>query len=123
MYDRRYGGGLASDEVEDRYIKCEYNGTKKGAGKFTLYVTTLAEPDGPIFSEWDSTEPGGFLHMLDYGDLGFLTKGRFIPVAMRKKMVGDRFPRPVINPAQQDAESHVDLYTDIITRSIYKLLK
>lgn len=96
-YQRRRTTGLLNES--DKSITVSNVGNT-----WTLHVTTNAQPTPSVLGDsWDA-KPGGFLSLLESGNLGFWS--------WMNDRVPDPFPRPVIRNAQEEASANMKKYSN-----------
>lgn len=108
-YRQRRSGGLLNEA--DKYIKVLH---EPGSNQYTLRVTTTAPPSPSTLGWAWVPSIGGFLQMLEIGDLGYVSKGR--------KKTRTLFPRPAISTAQDEVNRNKKKYEAEIYAAINKAM-
>ncbi len=115
-YQRRRTKGLLKES--DKYIDVDH---VPGSDLYTLRVTTTATPSESVLGyDWDSSIIGGFLAMLDKGNLGFWsrTMGGY-----GQTDVTHPFPRPALRNAQEEANKNKAKYKAEIEAVVNKAMR
>ena len=113
-YQRRRKNGLLKES--DKYIDVDH---VPGSNSYRLRVSTTATPSESVLgNEWDSSIIGGFLAMLEKGNLGFWSRHN-----IGYRGVTHPFPRPVIKNAQAEAEENMGKFTREIIAAVNKVNK
>ena len=107
-YQRRRTTGLLYES--DKNIRVSNSGNK-----WNLRVTTNAQPTPSVLNDsWDDS-PGGFLALLESGNLGFWSRTLD---TYGQRDVTHPFPRPVITNAQREASANMKKYSKELTSII-----
>lgn len=112
-YQRRRQNGLLNEA--DKYIFVDHDGDLWG-----LRVSTNARPSPSVLGTTWVHHTGGFLALLEEGDLGFFTKQ--YSYNMVRPGEKKRFPRPVITNAQDEAMKHMPEYEAELYAAINKAI-
>ncbi len=108
-YQRRYKKGLLNEA--DKSITINHS---PGGSVWELRVTTTAQPTPSVLGDGWTSRPGGFLALLEEGNLGFWSRTLIdIP---------HPFPRPVITNAQEEVDKNKAKYYAEIKSVISKLI-
>lgn len=111
-YQRRRSGGLLNES--DKYINVMH---AAGSDRWLLRVSTTATPSESVLGHSWSHHVGGFLALLEKGDLGFWSRTMD---KYNQTDVTHPFPRPVITNAQQEADSNKARYQEELYKAINK---
>lgn len=120
----RWVWGTAQDDEVNGYQRRREKGLLNEAGKYIfvdrdgdlwgLRVSTKARPSESVLGYKWTHHTGGFLALLEKGDLGFWSRSG--------NSVTHPFPRPVITNAQDEAMSHMPEYEAEIYAAINKAI-
>lgn len=112
-YKRRLEKGLLNEA--DKYINVDHDA---GTDVWTLKVTTNAQPSESVLGwSWKPHE-GGFLRLLEEGNLGFWSRS----VEWYRKDFNHPFRRPVITNAQEEANQNRSKYEAELYAAINKAI-
>lgn len=107
FYERRRENGLLNES--DKYIFADRDGDL-----WRLRVSTNARPSPSVLGTTWVHHTGGFLALLEKGDLGFWSRSG--------NSVTHPFPRPVITNAQDEAMKHMPEYEAELYAAINKAI-
>lgn len=111
-YQRRRQKGLLSES--DKNISVYH---QPAGNKWTLRVTTDAQPTPSVLGDSWVSKPGGFLRLLEEGYLGF-----WLDTLSSARRISWPFPRPVITNAQAEANRNKKKYSAELTAAIIKAI-
>ena len=114
-YQRRRKTGLLNES--DKYINVDH---AAGTNMWSLRVSTNAHPSKSVLGDTWNHHVGGFLRLLEEGDLGFWTSSQ--SQNMTRKGERKRFPRPVITNAQEEADRNKSKYEADLYAAINKAI-
>ena len=114
-YQRRREKGLLNEA--DKYIDVDYNA---GTDVWRLRVSTNAQPSESVLGQSWKPYVGGFLRLLEEGNLGFWSKSFDNWYHMSR--VTHPFPRPVITNAQEEANQNRSKYEAELYAAINKAI-
>lgn len=111
---RRKSGGLSDDA--NKYTEV----VKLPNGTWRLRVTSIADPSPSVLGWAWVPSIGGFLQMLEKGDLGFWTRKH--SQNMTREGEKKTFPRPAITNAQDEVNKNYEKYRAELYAAISKAL-
>jgi len=114
-YQRRRNSGLLNES--DKYINVDH---VSGTDVWSLRVSTNARPSKSVLKSTWNHHVGGFLRLLEEGDLGFWTRTQ--SQNMTREGEKKRFPRPVITNAQEEANKNRSKYEAELRAAIEKAI-